>query len=53
MGRSPVFGVTRGEVSGEREQTSREAYPTGGRSASEPRPECAWGWAVSEASEMF
>ena len=27
MGRSPVFGVTRDEVSGEREQTGREAYP--------------------------
>ena len=27
MGRSPVLGVTRDEVSGEREQTGREAYP--------------------------
>ena len=27
MGRSPVLGVTRDEVSGEREQTGREGYP--------------------------
>ena len=27
MGRSPVLGVTSGEVSGEGEQSGREAYP--------------------------
>ena len=42
MGRSPVLGVTRDEVSGEREQTGREAS-IGGRSASENLGQSALG----------
>ena len=53
MGRSPVLGVTSGEVSGEREQSGRETYPQAVGQPVKTSARVRLGMAVSEASELF